>query len=114
MTQPSGAYSGAGDQAAVVEWKMNRLNAKGKPIYLRKYFHLPAISSADHDALDSTYVTTLNTFATQVMTFHGGIRTGPRDKLPAIPADAAVAHEVIPWVTTRTLKRRGKRPRTGN
>jgi len=104
----------AGDQAAVVEWKMNRLSKKGKPIFLRKYHHHGRVTASSPDQVEAGYKAVLDTYATAVAAFHGGMRTGPRYKLDPIPADAVVSHEVFPWITTRTLKRRGKRPRTGN
>jgi hypothetical protein len=93
---------------------MDRLSKKGKPIFLRKYVHAGEMAATDPDQLDNDFVTALDSFATQVNNLHGGLRTGPRVALDPIPADSVVSHHVIPYSTTRSLKRRGKRPRTGN
>jgi hypothetical protein len=99
----------SGDQASVVEWRLDRLSKRGKPIYLRKYFHHGA-KAADPDALAADYMTALDTFAKRsggIGGHWGGLRSRAQD-------DNWLDYKVIPWVTTRTLKRRGKRPLTGN
>jgi len=109
---PGGTYAGtgsgfAGDQAACMWWKTNRLSSRGKPIYLRKYVHSGFASAANHDDLEAGYMAQLDSDAQGLNTIHGGLRSPRTD-------DTVVAHGVIPYVTTRTLKRRGKRPTTGN
>jgi hypothetical protein len=117
-TRTSTGNVGAGDQAAVVEFKMNRLNKKGKPIYLRKYLHQPEVQGVDHDQLDTTYYSILVTYSdigpNGIQSVHGGLRTGLDNNGVDAPNDSVVATVVPNYVTTRTLKRRGKRPRTGN
>lgn len=101
---------GAGDQAACVWFKMNRLSSRGKPVYCRKYHHHPHIDITDPDKLDQTYRDQLFAYAaggTGIFQVHGGLRSASTD-------DTVITPGVIPWVTTRTLKRRGKRPRTGS
>jgi len=99
----------AGDQAGCVEWRLDRKNTRGKWIYLRKYFHGGLVSNTSPDSLEAIWVTALSNFASVMhgTGMHGGIR--PR----AYDANIT-ATEVIPWVTTRTLKRRGKRPRVAS
>jgi len=97
----------AGDQAACVEWKTSRLNSRGKPIYLRKYLHNIEISSSDKDAISTSWQSVLTAYAnltTGMNSIYGGLRSRSHD-------ETLTAGHVIPWATTRTLKRRGKRPR---
>ena len=99
----------AGDQASVVSVKTGKTNSKGKPIYLRKYFHGgQAVSGSDAaDAITSDLSDALQDLGDSMVTKHwGGLAyvTDPQGDRPAGPAN------VDPWVTTRTLKRRGKRP----
>lgn len=108
----------AGDQAACVEWLMDRLSAKGKPVYLRKYFHDGELNPSNPDGISPELSTILTTFAgtTGIQAVHGGLRTG-LDNIKAgteAPNDSVKAAYVIGWSTTRTLKRRGKRPRIGS
>jgi hypothetical protein len=106
-TYTTNGVLGSGDQAAVVSWHTDEKNARGKWIYLRKYFHGPDLSPTDHDSLEASYVSALVTFAAALSpnegALHGGIRS--RTAAPAITGRGA-----LPYVTTRTLKRRGKRP----
>jgi hypothetical protein len=97
----------AGDQAACTEWKLDKKNARGKWIYLRKYFHHGLVNVNAHDELSLNYRVALDQFALDIKqaSFHGGLR--PRKY------DATITGQgTIQWVTTRTLRRRGKRPRT--
>jgi hypothetical protein len=103
---PAGAFRMAGDQAAMIWWKTSRLSVKGKPVYLRKYWHNGWISSTiSADAIDGSWHTDLINYATVINTIHGGLRSRTHP-------DGVVAHSASQWVTTRTLKRRGKRPLT--
>jgi hypothetical protein len=102
----SGSFTGpvmAGDQAALVEWKTDQLSSRGKPIYLRKYIHHGTVGISGGDSLDTGYKAILQNYADVMKTFHGGIRG-------RTTSGNVVAALVSPWVTTRTLKRRGKRP----
>jgi len=100
----------AGDQAACVQWKTNRLNSRGKSVYLRKYVHRGNVSTGNADNLDATYLTALNNFAGSgavgIQAVGGGLRSRDHD-------ETILAAGAIPFVTTRTLKRRGKRPLPG-
>jgi hypothetical protein len=109
-TLPEAGNRMAGDQAACVRWRTARLNSRGKPIYLRKYLHAGFTKATSADELDAAYVTVLNTYASLtngINVVHGGLRSRTHDE--TISAGAA-----IPFVTTRTLKRRGRRPRQGS
>jgi hypothetical protein len=97
----------AGDQAAFIWYRTNRKNSRGKWIYLRKYFHGCTVDAANRDKIDAAhftaYMTLVNELHPAAGAFHGGIRSRTH-------ADDMLASGVGEWVTTRTLKRRGKRP----
>jgi len=103
----SSAHPMAGDQAACVFWKTARLNSRGKPIYLRKYLHAGQMSTSDADILDTSYFNELEAYAditSGVNAIHGGLRSRLHD-------ETIQDGHSTGWATTRTLKRRGKRPR---
>jgi hypothetical protein len=105
----TGTFAGhgfAGDQAACVEWMTDSRNSRGKMIYLRKYLHSGAVGTVDVDQLDNSYLTALENYAGTIGPFHGGLTSRHGNR-------TITGHYVIPWVTTRTLKRRGKRPPLG-
>lgn len=97
-----------GDAAVWVRWGLDRF-ANGKRIYLRKYFH-PAYfdTSAGADYVAPDLVTALTAFGAKM---HDGTFAGSR-LITDTRGTAVVGHAVSPYVTTRTLKRRGKRPPT--
>lgn len=95
----------AGDQASMLRAPVG-LSTRGKKVYLRKYFHGGTIKQSDPDNI------ALRT--TQGLTAHGAAMIGgglpggakwcsPSGALPTLTQPNA-------FVTTRTLKRRGKRP----
>ena len=100
----------AGDCAVWCRWKLDHLNTKGRPVYLRKYFH-PAVAAGlgggAQDQILPAQKTALETFAARLANGNGvegrvvRARTGFHDILSS---------SASPYVTTRTLKRRGKRP----
>lgn len=98
----------SGDQAAWVRWGLDRFNSNGKRVYLRKYFHGGWKATGATDQLHTAYVTALAGFGAKLD--DGTFATSRRicDKDGMVP----VGHAVSPFVTTRTLKRRGKRPPT--
>lgn len=98
----------AGDQAFWVRWKLDKLNSKGKYVYLRKYFHDGLRDASNADAPYSTYQTALNAFGTKMRdgTFASGRVICDNDETLTLASGSS------PYVTTRTLKRRGKRPPT--
>jgi hypothetical protein len=100
----AGGHPGAGDQAAVVEWLTNLKSVRGKPVYLRKFLHRPYITSADPDTLEPDYAVALTAYGNAYVGAGGfGGLTNP-EKTAAV-----VSSKVLPSVTTRTLKKRGKR-----
>lgn len=96
----------AGDQAAMLWWKTSRRNARGKWIYLRKYMHDGTINLSDSDAIGSLSIGPYGLHVLKMMdgTLPGGavIRSPGQDEV-------IQEAELSAWVTTRTLKRRGKR-----
>lgn len=93
-----------GDSAVTIRWATTKRNSKGRPVYLRKYFH--GISITPPDAVESTTVTAMNAFALKIKdgTLPGSFRMVGEQGL-----DAGVP-KVNTNVTTRTLKRRGRDP----
>jgi hypothetical protein len=101
-------YTAPGDSAVWVRWKTSRrTNPGGKAIYLRKYFH-PAYHAvqADGDTVAPTWVTNANTFGAKL---YDGTLPGARKITTAGVNDTILSHGASPYITTRTLKRRGKR-----
>ena len=97
-----------GDAAFNVRWKTSRLTSKGKPIYLRKYYHGALISAGTPDTLASTQVTAANAFATEL--WDGAGIDGRFIRGPGQSSETILGSLCSPYVTTRTLKRRGRRP----
>ena len=105
----------AGDQAGLVSFGLARKSDKGKPTYLRKYMHAGFVDATDRDKLAGDWLTALGIFTgpAGIQSVHGGLMSpgGPLDGDPP-PGSNVTAAAPSPWVTTRTLKRRGKRPKT--
>jgi hypothetical protein len=103
----------SGDTANWLRWSTDQLTSLGKPIYLRSYFH-PAIASASdatHDQVASGWASAAQAFGDAwIAGFDDGDavlhhRAGPHGVvgLVAVPCS---------FTTTRTLRRRGRRPTT--
>ena len=108
----AGTYGGAfvtvpGDVAYFAKWKTSRLNSKGKPVYLRKYFHGGGASSGNQDLVAPTLVTAVTALTTKLR--DGSFLDG-RLVRSANNAETFITSGCGPYLTTRTLKRRGKRP----
>lgn len=95
-----------GDVAVWVRWKVDRLTSKGKPIYLRKYFHSAYAPPAGGDGIQAAQSAALTAFGGKMRdgTFLDG-RT-ITDRL----GTAVIGSGIASYSTTRTLKRRPKRP----
>lgn len=96
----------SGDVAATIRWYTGELNTRGKKIYCRKYMHGVANQVADHDLLADVQRTAMNTYAAKLIdgTLPGSFKyCGPQGATLSAPV-------TDPYLTTRTLKRRGKRP----
>jgi hypothetical protein len=96
----------SGDQAYWIRWDSGRLNSKGKKIWLRKYMHQGCAINNTPDTLTSTTITNANAFGAFL---EGSIGADARH-IVGPDGLAASGHGVSTYVTTRTLKRRGKRP----
>lgn len=97
-----------GDAASWVRWKTSRMN-NGRAIYLRKYFH-PAYSvSGGGDAVYATWRTAALAFGAKM---YDGSFLDARAVTARGTVDTIISHDVSTYITTRTLKRRGKRPLT--
>jgi hypothetical protein len=111
MTPTSGSRAQAGDAAGWLRWSTDQLTSKGKPIYLRTYFHdVYAITTgSDIDLLDTVAVAAYEEYgADWVAGFVDGDGTthhrgGPHGVIGLVPLAST-------YITTRTLERRGKRP----
>lgn len=91
-----------GDTAVMIRARAGT-SSKGKPVYLRKYFHGCPVSG---DSVVSAQQTSMVTFATAMLagTLPGSMKwVGPQGQVASNP-------QALPFATTRTLKRRGKRP----
>jgi hypothetical protein len=103
----TGGQGIAGDQAAWVRWKTSRTNANGKAIYLRKYFHGGYAITGQPDNILGTWSTNLLAFGTKL--FDGSFLDG-RTIRSRLHAETITVRGASSYLTTRTLKRRGKRP----
>ena len=98
----------SGDQAAVLSWNTGLSGSTGKAVWLRKYFHGSFVKVySNQDSISTTLAANLATFGAALLTtaINGSIyfadKTGRRPDGPV---------RVDSVITTRTLKRRGKRP----
>jgi hypothetical protein len=101
-----GAEQG-GDTAYWVRWLLPDRNANGKKVYLRKYFHPGIADAADPDLVPAAMKTKLLAFGNEL---RQGAALG--DYLLCSPSDGDLAgqEKAADFITTRTLKRRGRRP----
>lgn|SRR5262245_33841114 len=102
----TGANRMSGDQAGWLRWSLNRFNSKGKRIYLRKYFHGGNLNTASADTLGTNTKANYGFHGVKMM--DGTLTAGRKicDPLGNVP----IANVAATYVTTRTLKRRSKRP----
>lgn len=103
---PGSAKKAPGDAAMTCRWWTGATNSRGKKIYLRKYFHDVYMDVSDADKVYSGQLTALQTFADALLNdpISGDlVLVGPQGA-NVVNADASQ------WITTRTLKRRGRRP----
>jgi hypothetical protein len=109
-TLPSiASESTAGDTAVFSWWKTSRrTNPGGKPVYLRKYFHdARNATGAGHDDVAADQLQALIGFAEQCRIGSiGGRQIAGQGHLDEVILDRGAGA----FITTRTLKRRGKRP----
>jgi hypothetical protein len=104
----SGMTQMPGDVAYWVRWKTSRLTSKGKPIYLRKYFHFAFADPADPDKIGPAQKTAALAFAAKM--WDGTFLDGRTVRAPGQSSETIVGANASTYLTTRTLKRRGRRP----
>lgn len=95
----------AGDQATWVRALVGT-SSTGKKVYVRKYFHDGTCIVTSPDNVSPTLITNLNAHAAAMLggTLPGSmVWVGPQGATATLP-------KASQFVTTRTLKRRGKRP----
>lgn len=97
-----------GDAAFWVRWKTSRLNEHGKPIYLRKYFHDARTPAGGGDAIFPTQKTNAEAFAVKLT--DGSFVPDGRKIRSQLHDETILSSSASSFLTTRTLKRRGKRP----
>lgn len=95
------------ESAAWVRWKTSRMS-RGKAIYLRKYFHGVGAHLTNSDQVAATTVTLLNAFGAKMRdgTFLDGRTIRARNQT----GETFLGHNCSTYLTTRELKRRGRRP----
>lgn len=104
---PGTAPEMPGDVAATTRWTTPDTTSRGKRIYLRKYWHgVHSNGQLTGDTLYAAQKTELDEHAAKLIdgTLPGGFKyCGPQGAVASDPV-------TNPNLTTRTLKRRGKRP----
>jgi len=96
----------AGDTVATIRWDTGQLNSRGKRIYCRKYIHGVTANDTDPDELGSFLKAAMESY---IPRFTNGWLEGGRKYCG--PQGAVLSEGgVDKYLTTRTLKRRGKRP----
>lgn len=111
LTPAAGWEQQGGDAAAWIRWATDLRTSRGKPIYLRSYFHdiYAHVVGDDSDTLDANQSAALLEYGQDwVEGFTDGdsvvhTRAGPHGVVGLTPT-------VSTYITTRTLERRGKRP----
>lgn len=104
-TSSVSASPAPGDVAFWVRWRTPDRNSRGKWIYLRKYFH-GVLTEPGLDTVAAPVRTAAAAYAAKMIdgTLPGGAKIcGPQGAVASAPL-------VSTYATTRTLKRRGKRP----
>ncbi len=96
-----------GDAAMWLRFSTGRTTSHGKPIYLRKYYHSPITQDPpEEDKLLATQKTALGTLGAALLASSGdwpGLVDLDGGALPG-------GYLASTYITTRTLKRRGRRP----
>lgn len=98
-----------GDVAIAVRYSSAKRSVKGKPVYSTRYYHGVVMPTTGGDSPDATWLPIFTTAVGKLV--DGTLVNFGRLTLP----DGTVCTtpvKVGPYVTTRTLKRRGKRPPT--
>lgn len=103
---PTGSFQKwAGDQAGWIRGKIG-VSTKGKPVYVRKYFHDGFSLAGDTDETMADWRTAVMQFANFLTS---GVLLDSREWCGPDGESVTLLHRSS-YVTTRTLKRRGRRP----
>lgn len=108
---PAASVPMAGDAAVWIKWSTTQFTSRGKPIYLRSYYHRLWQGNTDTtcDTNPASHKTVMETYGAAWITgFLDGAsvshhRAGPNGAI-------GLAATASTYITTRTLERRGKRP----
>lgn len=108
----TGALTDSGDTAQWIRWSTSQLTERGKPIYLRSYYHpgFPS-SSVGPDQVAASWQTAAQAFGDDWV---DGFLDGDSEERHRAGPHGVIGLVATPseFVTTRTLKRRGRRPTT--
>lgn len=105
LTSTGGQWA-PGDSAVWVRWDTGSRTSKGKPIFLRKYFHPGVGTTADLDVILPAQKTALTALGAAM---YNGTSLPTARKIVGPAGDDVIAHLACSYLTTRTLKRRGRR-----
>lgn len=97
-----------GDVAAWIRWKTSRTTSKGKPIYLRRYYHDIFTAAGARDSISAAQKTAMQALGLKLR--DGTFLDGRTVRGPGETSEVFLGHNVSVYPTTRTLKRRGRRP----
>lgn len=100
-----GAISQEGGTAYMARWDTGRRSTKGKPIYLRKYWHPALSTSAAPDTVIAAVQGYVSTFASAVMA-----SSGDWPGLAGPDGNAPVGYFAVPYTTYRDLRKGRRRP----
>lgn len=95
------------ETAAWVRWKTSRM-ARGKYIYLRKYFHSVRANTSSPDQPAAIATTNLGAFGLKMR--DGTFLDGRTVRARGQTGETFLGHNTSTYLTTRELKRRGRRP----
>jgi hypothetical protein len=107
----SGAAYDAGDAAVWVRWSTDALTSRGKPIYLRSYFHNAAAAGTTPTYRDTVHADQQAALQALGDAWIAGYTVDSEARYRCGP-NGAVGLVALPstYLTTRTLERRGRRP----
>lgn len=106
LTFGGGGTECPGDDAVFAGWKTDRVSSRGKPVWLRKYFHPAILLNTTTDQIYDGQGEALDTYGPAIVASSGdwpGL-AGPDGDAPTDVFRRST------FITTRSLKRRGKRP----
>lgn len=103
----TGYQAAPGDSAATIRFGTGTFTSRGKPIYLRKFIHPAYMDTSNSDLLATPQKTALDTYGTALINGTGLVGTARICRPNGV---LAVDRTTATYITTRTLKRRGKRP----